>query len=395
MGHLDGGSGATGHAGVPWGDMAGHEAFSGVRVLVLNWRDTSHPEGGGSELYVEQMLRGLVSRGASVTMVCPRYPGAATHENRDGIRILRVGGRLSIYLLVPLLMQLRRLPRHDLVVEVQNGVPFLAALYAHTPVAILVHHVHREQWPILFPAPVARFGWWLESVLAPRVGRRSRYITVSQATKDELARLGVDPERVSIVHNGSPAQGDTTAAERSPEPRMIVLGRLVPHKRVEVAIDVLARLTQRYPDAILDVVGEGWWHETLEQHAHDRRVHDKVRFWGRVDEETRNRLLGEAWVSAVPSVKEGWGLVIVEAGMQQTPSVAFRSAGGVRESIVDGLTGLLVDDVDGFAAAVDQIFGDADMRDDLGRWAEKHARGFTWPASQEKFAGVLGHLLLP
>jgi glycosyltransferase involved in cell wall biosynthesis len=374
--------------------MAGPE-FSGVRALVLNWRDTSHPEGGGSELYVEQMLRGLVARGASVTMVCPRYAGAARREDRDGIQILRLGGRLSIYLLVPLLMLLRRLPRHDLVVEVQNGVPFLAASYARTPVAVLVHHVHREQWPILFRGPVAGFGWWLESVVAPWVARRSRYITVSQATKDELARLGVGPERVTVVHNGSPVLGDHVSAERAPQPRMIALGRLVPHKRVEVAIDVLARLSERYPDAVLDVVGEGWWHQTLEEHAHDRGVHDRVRFWGRVDDDTRNRLLAEAWVSAVPSVKEGWGLVIVEAGMQQTPSVAFRSAGGVRESIVDGLTGVLVDDVDGYTEAVDRIFADPGLRDDLGRWAEKHARGFTWAASQERFAAVLGHLLLP
>lgn len=373
--------------------MAGHEAFSGVRVLVLNWRDTSHPEGGGSELYVEQMLRGLVARGAAVTMVCPRYRGSAQRENRDGIDILRVGGRLSVYLLVPLMMLLRRLPRHDVVVEVQNGVPFLAALYARTPVAILVHHVHREQWPILFPGPIARFGWWLESVLAPRVGRHSRYITVSQATRDELAGFGIGPDRVSIVHNGSPVHGDATSADRASEPRMVVLGRLVPHKRVEVAIDVLAEVAHRYPTASLDVVGEGWWHEALEQHARERGVVDRVRFWGRVDDETRNRLLAEAWVSAVPSVKEGWGLMIVEAGMQQTPSVAFRSAGGVRESIVDGETGLLVDDAAGFSEAVERIFADPDLRDELGRWAEKHARGFTWPASQERFAAVLAEVL--
>jgi len=373
--------------------MAGHEGFSGVRVLVLNWRDTSHPEGGGSELYVEQMLRGLVARGASVTMVCPRYRGSAQHENRDGIDILRIGGRLSVYLLVPLMMLLRRLPRHDVVVEVQNGVPFLAALYARTPVAILVHHVHREQWPILFPGPIARCGWWLESVLAPRVGRHSHYITVSQATRDELAGFGIGPDRVSIVHNGSPVHGDSTSADRAAEPRIVVLGRLVPHKRVEVAIDVLAEVAHRYPTASLDVVGEGWWHEALEQHARDRGVVDRVRFWGRVDDETRNRLLAEAWVSAVPSVKEGWGLVIVEAGMQQTPSVAFRSAGGVRESIVDGETGLLVDDAAGFSEAVERIFADPDLRDDLGRWAEKHARGFTWPASQERFAAVLAEVV--
>ena len=47
----------------------------------------------------------------------------------------------------------------------------------------------------------------------------------------------------------------------------------------------------------------------------------------------------------LPSVKEGWGLAIMEAAAQGTPTLAYRSAGGVTESIVDGETGLLVDDL--------------------------------------------------
>ena len=47
---------------------------------------------------------------------------------------------------------------------------------------------------------------------------------------------------------------------------------------------------------------------------------------------------------ALPSLKEGWGLVVGEAGMHGTPTVAYRCAGGTRESIEDGVSGLLVDD---------------------------------------------------
>jgi len=204
-------------------------SLHGRHVLVLNWRDGNHPEAGGSEVYVEQMARGMVERGATVTMLGPRYPGAPRREVVDGIEHRRYGGRLSIYLLVPLLAVLGRLPRHDVAVEIQNGVPFLASAYLRGPVVVLVHHVHREQWPILFSPAVARFGWWLESRVAPFVGRRTPYITVSDSTRRELAELGVDDDRITVIRNGSPARGDLVEAPRSAHPSVVVLGRLVPH----------------------------------------------------------------------------------------------------------------------------------------------------------------------
>jgi len=365
----------------------------GRHILLLNWRDSWHPEAGGSEYYVEQMARGLVGAGASVTMLSPRYTGARRRETVDGIDYVRYGGRLTVYLLVPLLALLGRLPRHDVAVEVQNGMPFLASAYLRGPVVVLVHHVHREQWPILFSRRVARFGWWLESRVAPWVARHSSYITVSEATRRELVGLGVDDERITIVHNGSPERGDWTEAPRSASPALIVLGRLVPHKRVELAIDAVADLSVEFPDLTLDVVGEGWWHTHLVDHARERGVLDRVRFHGHVSDEEKHRLLARAWVSAVPSVKEGWGLVIVEAGLHETPSIAFRAAGGVAESVVDNETGYLVNDPDELAGAISVVLRDPALRDELGRMARKHARSFSWSGSQDRFAQHLESLV--
>lgn len=365
----------------------------GRHVLILNWRDTCHPEGGGSELYVEQMGRGLVERGARVTMLCPRFRGSRRRELHHGMEVRRVGSRLTIYLLVPLLALFRRLPRHDVVVEIQNGVPFLAAAYLRTPVLVVVHHIHREQWPILFGPVAARFGWWLESRVAPFVARHSRYVTVSEATRDELAGLGVDPGRISVVHNGSPDHGDVVAGRRSETPELIVLGRLVPHKRVELAIDALRDLAQQHPDLSLTVVGEGWWHQTLAERAESQGVSDRVTFTGRVSEGDKHVHLARAWVNLMPSVKEGWGLVVVEAGLHRTPTVAFRSAGGVRESIKDGETGLLADDPADFTQCVERILADENLREGLGIGAEKHARSFEWPVSQTAFAAEISDLV--
>src|SRR6266542_1875400 len=164
-------------------------------VVILNWRDTRNPEGGGSELYVERIAAGLAAQGRPVTMVCASWPGAPREEHRDGIRILHRGSRLTVYLWAALLYLSGRVGPHDVVVDVQNGLPFFSAVYARRPVVVLCHHVHREQWRVLFPTPVARLGWWVESRLAPRLYRGCRYVTVSESTRQELVGGGVGPHR--------------------------------------------------------------------------------------------------------------------------------------------------------------------------------------------------------
>ena len=68
-----------------------------------------------------------------------------------------------------------------------------------------------------------------------------------------------------------------------------------------------------------------------------RRGH--VVFEGHVDEARKHEVYERAWLLALPSLKEGWGLVVGEAGMHGTPTVAYREAGGTQESVVDGESG--------------------------------------------------------
>lgn len=359
---------------------------SAPRVLFLSWRDASHPEGGGSEHYVHRVAEGIAAGGSDVTLLCAAHPRGAADEVRRGVRIVRRGGRLGVYL-HGLLRVLTTRP--DLVVEVQNGLPFGAPLVTRRPVVVLVHHVHREQWPLLFGRAAGALGWWVESRLAPLLHRRSRYVTVSESTAAELSGLGVDRARIALVHNGvEPAPA--VVAARSPAPRLIALGRLVPHKRVEHAIDTLALLRAEWPELTLDVVGEGWWENRLRAHADALGVADAVTFHGFVGEERKHELLAAAWVHLCPSVKEGWGLVVMEAAGHGVPTVAYASAGGLRDSVLDGVTGDLVgDDPAAFTTAVRRLLADPARRERTGAAARARATGFSWDASARAFAAVL------
>lgn len=374
---------------------AGEAMARTTHVLICNWRDTRNPEGGGSEVYVEQMAAGLVERGFEVTIACAAHDHAPRREVRDGIRFERRGSKLDVYARTALALLLRRYGRVDVVVDVQNGLPFLTRWVTRAPVVLLVHHVHREQWPVVYPGLIGRIGWWIESRLSPRVYRRSRYVAVSRSTRDELVDLGVDRSAISIIHNGTEPTPMLSAAEsaRTDDPTLCVLGRLVPHKQVEHAIDAVADLAERHPRLSLDIVGSGWWEDELRAHAEARGVSERVRFHGFVDDRTKHHLVARAWVMALPSLKEGWGLVVGEAGAHGTPTVAYASAGGTAESIHHKDSGVLVDHPHELTEAIDQILSDREWRSHLGEGARAMSQSFSWEASRSEFAQVIARAL--
>jgi glycosyltransferase involved in cell wall biosynthesis len=362
-------------------------AGASMRVLFCNWRDTRHPEGGGSEVYVESVARALAAAGDDVTILCARYPGSVQDEVHQGVRYHRVGSKLGVYPRVLLTQALRRLGRFDVVVDVQNGVPFASTLATRSPVVNLVHHVHREQWPVVYGPLRSRIGWFLESQVGPLVYRRSRYVAVSDVTRRELVELGVSAPAVSVVHNGVEAPRSEPCP--TPGPTLLVLGRLVPHKQVEHVFTVAARLRAGMPDLRVRVVGDGWWGDELRAEALRLGVDDIVDFVGFVDEDAKHEHLAQSWVLVLPSLKEGWGLVVMEAAGYRVPTVAYRSAGGVTESVVDHVTGLLVDDVDGLTEAVRTLVEDPELRRRLGMAAAARADEFAWDTTARLFAHVL------
>lgn len=353
-----------------------------MRIAFLTWRDTGHPDGGGSERYVEEIARRLAAQGHQVTILCARYPGSRADSWHDGVRFRRSGGRLTVYPRGLLWLLGREGRRQDRVVEVINGIPFGARLLRRRGLVALVHHLHREQWELIYPGLLGRAGWWVESRLTPRLYAGVPHITVSEASRSMLRELGI--RQVDVVRNG--LSRPTVGADRSPEPRLCALARLVPHKQLEHAIDALAELRRLHPGLELDLIGDGWWAERLHRHARARGVHDAVVWHGRVGDERRDELLGRAWVALLPSAREGWGLAIVEAAAMGTPTIAYRAAGGPAEAILDGVSGLLVDGPEELAAAAHRVLSDPTLRETLSEGARRRSAEFDWDRTAALFA---------
>lgn len=365
-------------------------------VLLLCWRDTGHPQGGGSEAYLQRIGAQLVASGIEVTLRTARYPGAPRRDVVDGVRISRGGGRHSVYVWAGLAMVLARIGlgplrrvRPDVVLDTQNGIPFMARLAYGRRVAVLVHHCHREQWPVAGPV-MGRIGWFVESRLSPRAHRRNQYVTVSLPSARDLATLGVRSGQIAVVRNGlDEAPASTLSAERGPRPRVVVLSRLVPHKQIEDALEAVAALRSRIPDLALDIVGGGWWEGRLVEHAALLGISDAVTFHGHVDDQTKHRVLQQSWVHVLPSRKEGWALAVIEAGQHSVPTIGYRSSGGLTDSIVDGVTGVLVDDFDELVDGLGALLSDRVLREQLGAKAHVRCGEFSWEQSAEAMRTVL------
>ncbi|MGB3886728.1 glycosyltransferase family 4 protein [Gordonia sp. (in: high G+C Gram-positive bacteria)] len=364
-------------------------------VLLLCWRDTGHPQGGGSERYLERVGAEFAARGSRVTLLTARYPGAPRTQMLHGMRVIRAGGRLTVYPRALATIAAARFGRGrlagyrpDVVVDTQNGVPFFARLVTSAPTVVLVHHCHREQWPVAGKL-LAKVGWRIESRLSPRVHRDNRYVTVSVPSKAELVDLGVDAERITVVRGGIDPVPEGIVPEPNPGGfRLIALSRLVPHKQVEDALAVVARLSESGVDSTLDVVGDGWWADRLRTHVQALGVEDRVRFHGHVSERRKHELLAGADLHLMPSRKEGWGLAVIEAAQHGVPTVGYASSAGLTDSIVDGATGVLVDDVDELAEVAADLAKDAERRRELGAAARARSVQFLWSETADGFARV-------
>ncbi|MDI3313313.1 MAG: glycosyltransferase family 4 protein [Mycobacterium sp.] len=365
-------------------------------VLLLCWRDTGHPQGGGSEAYLQRIGAQLAASGIAVTLRTARYPHAPRRDVVDGVQISRAGGRYSVYVWALLAMAAGRLGlgplrrvRPDVVIDTQNGLPFLARLLYGRRVAVLVHHCHREQWPVAGRV-TGRIGWFVESWLSPRLHRRNQYVTVSLPSARDLVDLGVDTKRIAVVRNGlDEAPVQSLSGPRAPTPRVVVLSRLVPHKQIEHALEAIAVLRPRIPGLHLDIVGGGWWRQRLVDHARRLGISDAVTFHGHVDDVTKHQVVQRSWVHVLPSRKEGWGLAVVEAAQHAVPTIGYRSSGGLCDSIIDGVTGVLVDNHAELVSRLQQLLSDPVLRDQLGAKAQTRSGEFSWRRSAAAMRTVL------
>lgn len=355
---------------------------------LVAWRDRDDPEGGGSEEHAAQIARHWADAGIDVTLHTGRVPGLSAETTRDGYRVVRGGGRLSVFPRTVLWEWGRRSGPRDGLVDIFHGVPFFSPLWARGPRVGFVHHVHLGTWRHRMPVGLAQVGYLQERVAVPLVYRRATLVTPSASTRDEIVeRLGMTRADIRVAPNGVDERF-VPGGQRADRPLVLAVGRLVPHKGFDAALRAIARCREGRPDLRAVVVGDGPSRPDLERLARELDMDDWIEFRGRVSDDDLVAAYQEAWLVANASLQEGWGMTLTEAGACGTPAVATRIPGHT-EAVADGVGGLLVEGEDEMAGAIGRLLDDPALRRALGEGARHHAARFTWAASAETVLAAL------
>ncbi len=329
----------------------------------------------------EEIAHHLSERGWEVTYLTARGAGQSRSDRRRAVRYVRLGGRFSVYplALAWLLVNRRRI---DAVVDSQNGIPFFSplAVTSRAAVVLLLHHVHQDQFAMHFSPMAARIGRLLEGPISRLAYRDRTILSVSASTRQYARQLLQLRGPILVAPPGS--HPVPTAADRHPSPRIVCVGRLVAHKRLELIIGCMPELLQRWPDLELHVVGDGAARPGLEAETRRLGLQASVTFHGMVDEETKTRLVASGWLGATASAFEGWGLSVIEANAAGLPMVGLHRP-GIRDSIRDGETGWLARSEADLAATLGRAIETLSNPDTAARVsaaAQAWAARFTWSA---------------
>jgi len=357
-----------------------------VKLLVLNWQDLENPQSGGAEVHLHEIFGRLARRGHHVTLLASGWEGAPRRAAADGMEIHRVGGRHSYTLLArPYYRRHLAAEGFDVVVEDLNKVPLFTPLWVRRPLVLLVHHLFGATAFREASAPFAAATWALERPI-PLLYRDLPVEAVSESTADDLVARGLDRSRIRVIHNGVDVDffRPDPSVERTTVPTFLSVGRLKRYKRIDHAVEAVARLKARGTPVRLLIAGRGDDEARLRETVDRLGVGGLVEFVGFVTEERKRELMRACWATVQPSPKEGWGITNVEAAACGTPTVASDSP-GLRESVLHERTGLLYPhgDVGALADAMGRLAADASLVARYGAEARRFAEGFTWDRAAE------------
>ena len=322
---------------------------------------------GGGEVVFWNLARSLASRGHEVHVITQRVRGERDSETRSGVRIHRVGwpseyaGALTTgfkdsfaYCVEAFFAGISIAAKRR--VDVIHSNTYVPALVAQLCASLLqkkhvmtVHDVYLLSLPwfwktwskqpdISFLARV--FGPLLETALLKMPVTAIH--TVSNASRNDILRI-TKGRRVVVVPNGIQVADYVSkqGMAQARTPQAIYVGRLVFYKNLEVVFQALTKVREKIRNVRVVIVGDGPMRVLWKSFVEKLGLQDQVAFFGRISHEEKVRLIHGSQFLVLPSLVEGFGMVVLEAYACRKPVLASRI--GALQELVDADDGFLVD----------------------------------------------------
>lgn len=366
-------------------------------ILILNWKDIKNPEVGGAEIIAFEFARRLVKDGHAVTFFSRSFNGGRREESMDGVKIVRRGNKFSVYIHAFFYyLSLKQKP--DRVVDMINTLCWQTPLYV--PKEKRIAYVNQLAKEVLFyelPFPFSFLAYLFERIeYLPY--RNTRFLCYSQSTKDDLIDFGIQAKKIQLFPLGLDHARYKKQQKKSENPSFVFVARLVRMKRGDLCIQAMKRVVKRYPKATLAIVGNGPDEERLFDLIVQYKLTENVKIVNKnnffIDKnpiDVKIMLMQTAWALLLPSVKEGWGMVVTEAAACGTPSVVT-DVTGLKDSVIPNKTGIVLSrnpTPDEMADALLKIIEDKSLRERLSREAVFWSKHFSWEKSYSEFKALL------
>lgn len=386
-----------------------------ITILALSWRDIKAPKAGGAEVHTHEMLKRADKEKYRIYHFSPQSGNLLEEETVDSVIYLRSGNFITVILKA---MQFYRKNKSniDFVIDQCNTHRFFTPFWVEGKKRIFyIHQLTKEIWDISARFPLSKIGKISEEWML-RLNKKDAVITVSNSTKRELIDRGYQSEKIKIIHNGvsfKPWQEEQWC-EKENVPTFIYAGRYSPYKGIDVSIQAFAELKKTNPNAKLWIIGK------KDQEYVDKHIQpickkynlewvdaerDKegnviepkqgdIISWGYVSEAKKLELLSRAWTLLFPSIREGWGIPVTEAGCVGTPCIAFNSL-GISEAIDEGNAGYLCmeNSVKGLLTQMRLVILDEKVYSDKRKKAYQYSSQFLWDEVGKEFGKFVDTLM--
>ncbi|MEI3213493.1 MAG: glycosyltransferase family 4 protein [Lachnospiraceae bacterium] len=390
------------------------EVSNKITILALSWRDIKAPKAGGAEVHTHEMLSRADKDKYRIYHFSPQSGSLPQKEEIDGVTYIRSGNVLTV-IWNAMCFYKRNRRNIDFVIDQCNTHRFFTPFWVKRNKRIFyIHQLTKEIWDYSAKFPLNVIGKATEEWML-KLNRKDAVITVSESTKQELIDRGYEADKIKIIHNGvsfepwKPEQW----YEKEQEPTFIYAGRYSPYKGIDVSIKAFSELKKTSPKAKLWIIGkkdQGYvdqyispickeyglqWIDVTKNEA-GNEIEPKqgdIISWGYVSEEKKLELLSRAWALLFPSIREGWGIPITEAGCVGTPSIAFDSP-GIREAVKFGNAGYLCleNNATNLLFQMKSVIFDRELYFEKRQNAYDYSSSFLWEKSGNDFCKFIDSL---
>ena len=363
-----------------------------ANIVVLSRRNITHPLAGGASIYFHEIFRRLTHR-HNITVLSEASNGLSRTQEIDGINYVNFGTKY-IRVVLPFKYLTRFSKNADLLIDHQDvAIPWLSPLYSRTPKIAVVHQMVKEIFYYEFGRPLADLGSLVErSIYKAYAG--CPIVAVSNSTANDLYDLGIKRDHVHIIPPACSISGSKIPLEDRENMMITCVARMMRYKGLELALGIFRNLLEKFPSATLELAGSGPQENQLRELVTTLGLSQHVHFLGRVSDLDKIKLYQSSRILLNPSIREGYGMCVIEANSFGTPAVGWDVA-GMRDSVINCSTGLLAPfaDKEAMSKNLETLLTDDEIWRRLSENSWKWAHSHSWDASAKLFEALIDRTL--